>query len=84
MWWENFNAGSPPDARFDWCIEVMEETLKLPSEACCESALHGLGHEEDKVPETVHRIIDKFLAERSSVSPELRAYAARAREGAIQ
>jgi len=45
MWWD-FDCWRPSahrkaDAAY---LEVMRQTLALPHDACCESALHGLGH----------------------------------------
>lgn len=63
---------------------AMERTLTLPSEAAYESALHRLGHEEVINPVRVGEIIDAFLVNRRDISPELRIYATRARDGGIQ
>ncbi len=89
MWWEIFptwaSASEADNNRFSHAmLDVMERTLTLPSEAACESALHGLGHEEIINSARVQEIIDAFLNARPDISPALRSYAIRAREGGIQ
>lgn len=89
MWWDIFPTRAS-DSQADnkqfsnTMLDVMERTLTLSSEAACESALHGLGHEEVVAPLRVHEIIDAFLTARPDISPALRSYAIRAREGAVQ
>lgn len=63
-------------------LHVFEEVLKLDSEACLESALHGLGHWHAELPEQVRAIVKGFL-ERTDISPELRRYAERAAMGCV-
>jgi hypothetical protein len=63
---------------------VLEQILALPSLACKESVLHGLGHLYWKHPEDVERIIDSFLARREDVPEELLSYARSARSGCIR
>jgi hypothetical protein len=85
MWWDNFWYGRNNATNFRDCIvAVMEKTLSLPSELCMEAALHGLGHQARHMPEEVQQIVDQFLTENPEISPELRAYAARARAGCVQ
>lgn len=67
----------------DAVLEVLDFALRSPNEACVESALHGLGHLKSARPDEVESIIDRGLAERGELRPELRAYAARARTGMI-
>lgn len=88
MWWDIIPFyGKSGDARrevFDpHCLDVMEMTLQLPSIACQESALHGLGHWEHAYPDRVKRVIDAFLKANPDVDPELREYALDARVGGV-
>ena len=64
-------------------LTVMERTLRLDSEACREGALHGLGHWCRRHPERVPAIVDAWLAESPSISPELHSYALSARTGCV-
>lgn len=87
MWWDIFPAYGQPDnpARAEVDSEflnVMEKTLYLDSDACCESALHGLGHWQLYYPETV-AIIDGFLAQRPQLRSDLERYPLRARVGSV-
>lgn len=73
-------------------IDVLENTLNLPSVACQEAALHGLGHaridagiylEKPNLKKTIHRIesiIDGYLETALYTNP-LRDYALRAKSG---
>lgn len=63
---------------------VMEKALYLSNPACIESALHGLGHIQDQVPDRVRQIIDGFLKKRNFSRPELVHYANNAKKGYIQ
>ncbi len=62
----------------------MMQTLCLNSDACRESALHGLGHWHLYHSDKVEDIIDDFLASPAKVSCKLREYALAAREGVVQ
>jgi hypothetical protein len=81
-WWDIFpfwgQVGEQPRPEIDEAfLEVMNRTLDLNSDACRESALHGLGH----LPffrEKVIEIIDQFLARNPKLRPELKVYAHRA------
>lgn len=89
MWWDVigiYGGMDDPDRDRinDAVLSVMEQTLTLKEESCLESALHGLGHWEHYTPDRVHRIIERFLAERFDISDRLRAYAVRAAEGMVQ
>ncbi len=66
------------------CLRVMELALGLESDACRESALHGLGHWFYSYPEQVGRAIDRFLEAYPNARPELLAYARKARTGEVQ
>lgn len=62
-------------------LTVMTEILRLPSDACRESGLHGLGHWQLNYPKVVDESIRSFLAENAAIRPELRRYAENARRG---
>jgi hypothetical protein len=62
------------------CISVMETTLELPSVACQESALHGLGHWGEFQKERCRGVIASFLERHQDVRPGLRKYALQAQE----
>jgi hypothetical protein len=89
MWWDIlpiYGCPHEPD-RVDVdaeCLSVMEGILGLDSDACLESALHGLGHGQMYHPERVAEIIDAFLANATHIRPELREYALAARRGMVQ
>lgn len=89
MWWDAFpwypKGGSPErdaiDARM---MRVLEEVLALPSAACQEAALHGLGHATGGTPESpAGQIIERFLADDAARRPELVSYARAARRDRI-
>jgi hypothetical protein len=89
MWWDSFPSwGHPKDPsrrKEDLTIlQVMQKILNIPSEACRESAFHGLGHWQLHYPEIVRQIIDTFLETSPQISPGLRAYALAARSGHVQ
>ncbi len=88
MWWDILPIhGKPeePDRReLDMaCLEVMQLALDLDSDACRESALHGLGHWKFAYPQKVQATIDAWLARHQEVSDELKAYAFAARGGRV-
>ena len=89
MWWDLFPTwGWPENARQAELdaelLRVMEQILSIESDACHESALHGLGHWMARYPQQVNATIDAFLAGRPDLRPELKRYAASARTGCIQ
>lgn len=63
-------------------LSVMRGALGLPSPACQESALHGLGHWAARCPDEVAAAIDAYLAN-PSIDPRLRSYAQSARTGCV-
>jgi hypothetical protein len=64
-------------------LEVMEDALYVPHDACIESALHGLGHRYFDDKARVPGIIDRFLDQTKGLRPELREYARAARQGMV-
>jgi len=89
MWWDSFPiAGAPDDPTRtevdEAFLEVMDRLLDLPSEACQESALHGLGHWHLEYPKQVEAIIGSFLDRHPVLRSELKEYALDAREGLVQ
>lgn len=68
----------------DIVIDVMEEALYLPHDACIESGLHGLGHRYNHDKIRVTETIDRFLSKTSGLRPELKIYANHARTGYVQ
>ncbi len=85
MWWDIFPlSGEPEDKEQreidESCLSVMESTLQLPSVACQESALHGLGHWGLSYQKRCQGVISKFMQEHRDLRPELQNYALRARE----
>ena len=88
MWWDLLPIYGKPEeperAEFDaTCLEVMRLTLDLDSDACRESALHGLGHWSYIYPQEVKAIIDAWLSRHPSITDDLSAYAFAARRGHI-
>lgn len=91
MWWDIFPANGGIDIfpteggeeLIDALLDAMSAILLLPSEACRESALHGLGHAAERFPDRVKPIIDQFLARQPKISEDLKQYALRARDGRI-
>jgi hypothetical protein len=64
-------------------LDVMEDALYMPHDACIESALHGLGHRygQDKIK--APEIISCFLSKTRGLRPELKRYAERAMAGMV-
>jgi Leucine Rich repeat len=89
MWWDIFPwYGCPTrathrhiDAEF---LHIMQKILYLDSDACRESALHGLGHWQHSYPDRVVEIIDEFLVKKPNIRSELKQYATYARMGCVQ
>jgi hypothetical protein len=65
-------------------LRVMTQTLELDSDACRESALHGLGHWSFYFSSYVQGVIGNWLERHPDVRPELKQYALQARAGCIQ
>jgi hypothetical protein len=64
------------------CLDVLEFALSLPSVACQESALHGLGHLAFKHRARTAPIVEQYL-KREDLPIELRHYAQAARVGYV-
>jgi hypothetical protein len=91
MWWHEFRYCAPAEAAHKEldaeCLRVMEFALGLESNACLESALHGLGHWVKYHPECAQQartIIDHFITTNPAASPEIITYARAAMEGKVQ
>ena len=88
MWWDIIPLhGDPEDASRrqidDACLTVMQKTLEIPSVACQESALHGLGHWACYYGERCSQIIATFLQRHPDLGSEVRDYATKASRGDI-
>ena len=88
MWWDVLPIqGKPEDLarkQTDSAILlVMERILRLESEACRESALHGLGEWHCYYPLNVERIVDGFIWHNRKIRTPLRNYAYAARHGDV-
>jgi len=88
MWWDILPlcgrpkdpASSPMDSA---CLDAMERSLALPSVACQESALHGLGHWALYYPERCSKAVDTFLDAQPQLPVALVKYAKCARKGGV-
>lgn len=88
MWWDVIPLWEGTDiSEYDDYVNtvfgVFEACLAMPSEACVESALHGLGHWYHGFPERVPNTVDAFL-KHAQISESLREYARHARLGMVQ
>jgi hypothetical protein len=88
MWWDIFPLSAKPriEERGDIdaaCISVMERTLRMPSIACQESALHGLGHWVRYYPDPCERIVADYLKGSGKLRREIVEYAERALTGRV-
>jgi hypothetical protein len=89
MWWDVLPIVGQPEQEKSKeidkaCLGIMELALGLKSDACRESALHGLGHWANYYRDRVQSIVDQFLKTNPHARPELLEYARRAREGSVQ
>jgi hypothetical protein len=87
MWWDIFpmwgdSSEGEPELKLA-CLEVMRATLRLPSDVCQLSALHGLNHWHRRYGQQATGIIDEFLATYQP-SSKVREYASVARLGGSQ
>jgi len=88
MWWDILPIhGKPEDPNRvkldDAILTLLEDCLAISSQACQESALHGLGHWASSYPARVKSSIQRYLAA-SQVSQLLRNYALAAEVGNVQ
>jgi hypothetical protein len=88
LWWATFPAKAQPDNpaakdQDDLLLSVMERSLELPSDACRESALRGLGQWEPHYPDRIHESIDRFIWANRKIRAPLRHYAYAARHGDV-
>lgn len=89
MWWDEFPsvalAGDPDLPMLHNCVlRTLGSILRLPSLACQESALHGLGHWQHQYPQEVRTAIESFVNERQDLDRRLVAYARSAQCGCVQ
>lgn len=88
MWWDIFPTWGGNDAGehelHQACLKVMAESLRLSSELCVLSALHGLSHWHEHHDREVEQIIDTFLAGAKDLSARVHEYAASTRRGIVQ
>lgn len=88
MWWDSIAIGAPAkdaeDEKLNQAIlAVINSTLNLPSIACQESALHGLGHKHYMYPSFVEDTINEYIASHRELRSELLNYAIAARSGCV-
>ena len=86
MWWDIAPicpSGEGEDKLTALLLQVFAKVLRLRSEACLESVLHGLGHWTLYIPDQARPLIESFL-QRTDLSPAIRAYAEQAATGQIQ
>lgn len=83
MWWDllpiyGHPAAAPGSSEAETdkvCMGVMARILRLGSDACRQSAIHGLGCWGGYYPEAVTGIVGEFLSTHQGLSPALREYA---------
>jgi hypothetical protein len=88
MWWDLIARGfeledAPKAVVTEAMLATLRRTLDIPSVACREGALHGLGHWHLYAPKQVETIIDEFLRREPEFDPALRDYALAARAGCV-
>jgi hypothetical protein len=88
MWWDILPVygGPRPEDRVtlhEATLDTMEAVLEMPSIACQESPLHGLGHWHSFFPQRTETLINRFLADHLHARSELLAYARSARCGCV-
>lgn len=87
MWWDILPIHGCPEqsvrAEFDAeVLAVLRQLLRIPHDACRESALHGISEWSIYYPQ-VCGIVDEFLSITPGLRPELVSYARRARIGNV-
>lgn len=88
LWWDLFplrpDIDSPGNLATDELVlGLLDRVLSLRSDACRESALHGLARWQAKYPERVQETIDRFIWAERSIRTPLRNYAYAARHGDV-
>jgi len=86
MWWDLFNFCPLPEERavlIEAVVRSLTTILHLPSMACQEAALHGLGHWLEADTDTIRHTIDVWLQHHPELRPELRDYALSAHCGCV-
>ncbi len=85
MWWDIFPTYGSPNVGeatlHSACLRTMATTLRISSELCQLSALHGLNHWHLHHAEEVESIVNGFVQEMSGLTPRIVNYAATARSG---
>ncbi len=88
MWWDIFPYRGQPEASSPEirvaCLRAMRDTLRVPSELCQVSALHGLNHWHMYHAAEVEQAVEEFLGGGATLSPRLREYAHAAWGGLAQ
>lgn len=88
LWWDLFplrpDIDSPDNLAIDdLVLGLLDRVLSLRSDACRESALHGLARWQAKYPERVQETIDRFIWAERGIRTPLRNYAYAARHGDV-
>lgn len=88
MWWDLIpltGIRTTDDLRRigETALEVMTKILEIKSDACRESALHGLGHWTYYYGDAIRAEIDSWLQRHPDLRSELRQYAEQAKENCI-
>lgn len=88
MWWDIFpliGSDKVDDhiAVSAEILSVLTKELALKSEACQQSALHGLGHWHLYHPNQVEAIVDRYTSRSPKLRPELLDYAQHAHSGNV-
>ena len=88
LWWDVFpvrpdDESSVVDRAHDIVLGLLDRILDLPSDACRESALHGLARWQALYPERVSESIDRFIWAHRGIRIPLRNYAYAARHGDV-
>jgi hypothetical protein len=90
MWWDLWPDREPRERSADRevvdaaVLDALAAIAALPSVACTESALHGLGHRHARHPRRTEEIVDALLRGANGWPAELVRYAEAARRGAVQ
>lgn len=87
MWFDvmPIHASTSADGLEDVLYDVLEKILWLPNDPCRYAALHGISENAYAAgwSEIGKRIVDRFLAHHSELSPKLVQYAKLARDGQV-